>query len=653
MLTNLLKTPFIILYAFITTILIRLILALQTQDSPWHTLNGKFLSILSPDPAFHGYNAKLLLEGIDKEFSLISSLIAFLVQSGFDINSVMYFAPAFFSSLIVIPIILLLSLYKLPKMESYLFGVFSGIGFGYYSRTYLGYFDTDTLNIFFPLMILYSFIATIKTRNIFYLLIALISSYLFYKWYHQALMIIAPMIGIFILYILILNYKLLLKYKFPIVGTIILICIAVFYKVDNSLFQTNIERYFHKETFLNTVINGNITYNMIKPMDLVSEARSYDIETLANRLLGNSFLVLIALIGYIIAIVKERTFILALPLLALGFASYSLGIRFTMYANQVLIISYLFFLLFITNKLYCKFSYSAIKIVAPIILTIPLAISLYNSTKFWNTKVAMPVFTPQQVQVLETLKTKTKSSDYIVTWWDYGWPIWYYTGMKTLIDNGKHHQDNYVVSRIFMTDSQKEANHAIHLFYETYNNVKVGPSFNRVISKYKDVDKVYKLLQEKDLIKKKKSEKFIFIPFQMIKTLYTIYTFSNLDIKTGKPYPKNIFVENIPSHEDKSAVYMTNGNKIDKINGYFVTKENQFYIRNIYTITQNGFKKTIDTKKGHDKGLHMILYNKKFYIMDDKFFNSLAIQLYFFDKYEPKYFEKLFSTDQVKLYRVK
>ena len=235
-------------------------------------------------------------------------------------------------------------------------------------------------------------------------------------------------------------------------------------------------------------------------------------------------------------------FILTLPLLVLGLASSELGIRFAMYANSVLTISYLFLLVFI----YDLFKHKVHKVFSlffPVLLTLVLLNLVYKNIIYFNTKVAVPVFVPQQLQILDILKQKSKPEDYIVTWWDYGWPLWYYTGMKTLIDNGKHHQDNYVVSKIFMSDSQAQANHAIHLFYETYNPKGISPAFNKVISKYKDSDKVFEKLKTEDLVKKKKMDKYIFIPFQMLNTLYTIYTFSNLDINTGKQYQKNIYFE--------------------------------------------------------------------------------------------------------------
>jgi len=50
--------------------------------------------------------------------------------------------------------------------------------------------------------------------------------------------------------------------------------------------------------------------------------------------------------------------------------------------------------------------------------------------------------TTDDMKKLNNLKSTLKKDDFIMTWWDYGWLLWYYTNNKnTLIDNGKHQQD--------------------------------------------------------------------------------------------------------------------------------------------------------------------------------------------------------------------
>ncbi len=680
------NTLTLVLLVFCISIFLRLILAYQTYDSPWHILNKEFLSILSPDAALYGYYAKLLLTGLPhtSDVNLIEFVIYYLVKyTPFTIDQVLYFGPAFFASLVVIPTMLIAKIYFDSRLVIVAIGISSSIGFGYYSRTYLGYFDTDVLNTFFPLMALFGMILTIKTNNFRYILISGIASYLYLAWYHSSEPLVYGMVGWFIVYGVVFHFKNSEIYKASIVlalsivpisfeyQLVLLAIVFIFfhflsinykyflalflvalgfalYKIDIGQFAFHANRYLFKgETFS----SGN--YNFLSPMQLVAEAITVDYKEAIQLLAGNTFIFVLSVIGYVYMIVKKREFILALPLLVLGLVSLKAGLRFHIYGVSVLMISFWFLFYdrlvhYQTKKIYL---YGVI-----ILLFSCVSFENYKSVKYWNTQVAIPVFTPTQVQVLNQLKKIGSPKDHIVTWWDYGWPLWYYTQMKTLIDNGRHHQDNYIVSKIFLTDSQKESNHLIHLFYEASNNLK-GSAFQTVQRKHKDMQKVFETLKTKDMTKKKTSQKYLLIPFQMIKTLYTIYNFSNLDIKTGKAYSKNIFWEKDILKEDNNAIYLSGGHSIDKRKGTYKTSTNEFFIKNIYQIKQKGVINKITKNKGHKNGLELIMYNgvmgKKLYTMDKKFFNSVFVQMFFFDNYDKKYFEKMITTDQIKLFRVK
>lgn len=67
------------------------------------------------------------------------------------------------------------------------------------------------------------------------------------------------------------------------------------------------------------------------------------------------------------------------------------------------------------------------------------------------------VFNATEVQSLEKLKKIASQEDYVVTWWDYGYPIRYYSDVKTLVDGGKHEGDaNFPVS-FALTQPQTQA----------------------------------------------------------------------------------------------------------------------------------------------------------------------------------------------------
>jgi len=83
----------------------------------------------------------------------------------------------------------------------------------YYYRTHLGYYDTDILNAFFPLLAIYFLIKAVDTQkyiNVIYASIVLIA---FNFWYHSSTPIILAIVLTFILYITIFYREYILKYK--------------------------------------------------------------------------------------------------------------------------------------------------------------------------------------------------------------------------------------------------------------------------------------------------------------------------------------------------------------------------------------------------------------------------------------------------------
>jgi len=78
------------------------------------------------------------------------------------------------------------------------------------------------------------------------------------------------------------------------------------------------------------------------------------------------------------------------------------------------------------------------------------------------------VFNKNEVKDLVKLNAISKPQDYTLTWWDYGYPIWYYSDTITLIDGSKHHEDNFVISKIFLSTSQRFASNFSKLAVEKF-----------------------------------------------------------------------------------------------------------------------------------------------------------------------------------------
>ncbi|MEA2099729.1 MAG: STT3 domain-containing protein [Campylobacterota bacterium] len=655
----------------------------QTSGNIYHIVNNQFISILTPDAALYGYYAKLLLRDLPHttDVHLIEYVLFFITKySSFTLDQAIYYSPAFFSSLIIIPAMLISNLYIKIKKIVFLVGLTTGIGYGYYSRSYLGYFDTDILNTFFPMMILYGMLITIKKEDYKYSIIIITANVLFLAWYHSSEIIVYALNISFVLYSLIfyrtnadfykisvlvmisiaklfIIYKLFIlltlflvfkyfkiKYKYFLIIYIIVFILAI-YKIDFTQFIYHANRYLFKEEFLN---QGN--HFFLAPMQLVSEARSIDAVKLIKLMSGNIWIFILSIIGYIMLVSRHKEIILGLPLIVFGLLSFKTGIRFHIYTVSIFIISYAY----LSYYLILKFKMKYLKSYLILLSFFTLAIyENYNFVKYINTKIAFPVFNSEQIVALNKLKNISNQNDSVVTWWDYGWPIWYYTNMNTLIDNGKHHADNYTVSKILMSNSQKFSNHASHYFYDLVNENYAETAILKALKLNKNSEDFFKEIENKKISIPIKTDKYLVLPYQITSLLHTISSFENIDIKNAKRLNPKYIYRFKKIGEDKNYIYLDNNTKYDKYKGVIVNKKSIIKIKQFLKITFKNNKKMLSKAIGHKNGFYFISIGDFYYIMDEYFFNSTIVQLLFLNNYDKEYFKPIFIGKTISIYKIK
>lgn len=672
-----------IFIVLIITISLRLFLAYETSDSLLHTLDGEFLSILTPDASLYGYYAKLLLADLphNSDVYLIEYVIYFLVKiTPFSLDQILYFLPAFLSSLVVIPTMLLSKLFINSKQAIISIGLIVGVGYGYYSRTYLGYCDTDMLNLFFPMLILYGMVISIRKNSYQYALVVVSANILYLSWYHASLPLVYAMNGLFIVYGLVFHFKHTQIYKISILLAISIIKIALvyklvilsilfvgfryikldyryflssfvavflvaIYKIDISQFLFHANRYIFKSQTFNT--NG---FDFVSPMQFVAEAGNQSVFAMAHLISGNIILFTLSIFGYILLVSRHKEMLLALPMLVLGLLSMEAGVRFHIYAVGVMSISYIYLVYYLTLKFRMK------KLLASLTLSImfmPTIYQNYQSLNYWNTKVAMPVFYPEQVKILQELEKLKSKNAYAVTWWDYGWPVRYYSGLNTMIDNGRHHADNFTVANILISPSQKFSHHAINYFYNTFAKDNNNDAILQALQKEKSIKKLFQQITSNQLNPKEKVEKYIILPMQMTKLVYTIFTYANIDPQTGKKISSHIFRSYSKIKENTNYIYFNKNTILDKRKSILVKGKNKILIKRFTQIAFRGNKKMKRVANISNVGLNLVKFANRYYVMDDYFYNSTLVQLMLFNNYDKKYFEPIYEGQTIAVYKVK
>ena len=707
------KTLFYILIAFTFSVLLRLIWVYQFNGYMPFYFNDQFM-INTNDGYYWAEGARDLLLGTAtnpdaKEYFdkfhqyhdlspvhlAVSQLTAFFAKFlPFSFESIIFYMPVFLSSLIVIPIILIARALKNLEM-GFIAALLASVTWSYYNRTMAGYFDTDMLNIVLPMFLLWSIIWAVQTNKNIYLIITALDILVYRWWYPQSYSLEFSFFGLLLAYSLIFDRKNIFNYKLLSImmlammdgnGFVRLIGVTVLYllfrdkKYDKYIFYflgfsvaaflfsgglspilAKLQGYVFKESIKSTKEGLGIHFFTV--MQTVREAGNIPFETFANRISGHVITFLIACGGYIYLLYRHRIMLFSLPLVGLGFLAYVGGLRFTIYAVPVLAFGIAFLITEIARIMPTK----KLKYLSMTAFTLIVLFPNYRHIEAYKVPT---VFTNDEVQVLNALGKKAKRDDYVVAWWDYGYPIRYYADVKTLIDGGKHSGSvNFPVS-FMLTHTQEEAAQMARLDVEyTEKNFRLKDSTETNKTKlsnieqmtrdygFKNTNDFLRTLQSDIKLPQKTRDIYFYLPFRMINIYPTVALFSNLDLMSGKQGKRPLFYVSKNFRDlgdkiqlgqniflDKRTLDLTLGNKTMPIRR-FVKTEYTKDMKLHKSIQLVNFSSDISV-------IYMTNYNT-ILIVDEKTYNSMYIQLMVLENYDKKLFEPVILTPSAKVYKLK
>ncbi|MCW8838580.1 MAG: peptide transporter, partial [Thiovulaceae bacterium] len=404
-------------------------------------------------------------------------------------------------------------------------------------------------------------------------------------------------------------------------------------------------------------------------MQTVREAGKIPFETFANRISGHTVTFLLSFIGYTWLVYKHRIMLLALPMLGLGFLAYVGGLRFTIYAVPIMAfgVAFLFTesLKYITDK-------KSVHIGSLVILTIVILIP--NIKHIQSYKVPT-VFKKEEVQVLDRLKNIASREDYVVTWWDYGYPIRYYSDVKTLVDGGKHSGSvNFPISYV-LTNPQKTAAKMARFDVEYTEKAFEVAAKNKDLNESKKV-KLFSNIEEmtKDYgfdntsdfllsleteikLPKKTRDVYLYLPYRMLDIYPTVKVFSNINLMNGQKYKRPFFYITRNFKNQKGIVYLGNNISINLKDTTLQLGSKKQAIRRFVSTEYNKKQKLIVQERlinfsSNISVIYMKSYNT-FLVVDEDTYNSTYIQMMVLEKYNKKLFEKVMLTPHVKVYKLK
>ncbi|MCD6432504.1 MAG: peptide transporter [Sulfurimonas sp.] len=695
-----------ILVAFTFSVLMRMIWVYQFADYEAFKYAGQFM-INTNDGYYWAEGARDLLSGVTQEndgspiTTAASQLTAFFTLIlPFPFETIILYMPVFLSSLVVVPIILIAKDLKNLDM-GLIAALLASIAWSYYNRTMIGYYDTDMLNIVLPMFLLWSIIWAIDTKKDIFLLIVALDILVYRWWYPQSYALEFSFFGLILFYTMIwdrknpYNYKLLAIMLFAMISVDGFIrfplVLVAFYMFRQDKFQKYIYHILVVSIVLFLATGGfNPIWNRLKlyvftdvisaskdglnlhfysVMQTVREAGHIPFETFANRISGHTVTFILSVLGYMYLVYRHKIMLLALPLVGLGFLASVGGLRFTIYAVPILALGVAFLITELTGYITDK---KSVKLFAYIVLTLAV---LYPNIKHIESYKVPTVFNADEVKILDILKSKVDREDYVVSWWDYGYPIRYHSDVKTLIDGGKHGGSvNFPVS-FMLTQSSDEAAKMARLdvefterafkIYE--NNIELNESQKvKVFTNIEEMTEEYGLSDTNDFLlslqtdielPQKTRDVYFYLPYRMINIYPTVVKFSNLDLMTGEMKAAPFYFVSRNFKESKERIDLGSGIALNKLEQTLTIGKKKVPIRRVvqtYYDKNNQLQKHVQLAdfSASLSVIYMSAY-RSFLVVDESTYNSLYVQLMILEEYDKSLFEKVVSNPHAKVYKLK
>ena len=699
----------LMLLAYIFSFAVRLIWVYQFKDDPNFYWNGQ-LMINNNDGYYWASGVVSALEGLHHANPRVPGLwsgatvfvTAFLAKfTPMSIETATLYMPAIISSLVVIPIILIARLFG-QTFWGFLAALLGSIAWSYYNRTMIGYYDTDMFSAMAPMFILYFLMKSTVDFNLRSALYAALAIVIYPLLYDQGQAIVYAMGIIYALYLVVFHPKnettysslilvflaLLPMRQFGLTPPmtyvaslgLVLVAYGILQKVSIDqkrliivsgvlfvlfLLLGNVFGLIWHKIFSYTVRGTegqglhfyavNQTVREAGKTLFFSPVNGAYQTNIADRMMGSNLGLLVALIGYLALVWRNRAFLLALPLIGIGIFAHWGGLRFTVYAVPVAAMSAVYLFVLFAEQLRDKKAQYALVIVAT-------AAMLYPNIKHIIAYKVPTVFNKAEVQDLAKLDKIASPDDYTLTWWDYGYPIWYYSDTSTLIDGGKHDNDNFIISTVLQTDSPTLAANLSRLAVETYvdsnHSVVSDALFRNGKQDQKDPNLILDQL-ENDAYKlpKKTRDVYLYLPYRMMGIFPTVAVFGNLDLTTGKPKRKITFYPTSVARNQGEMVQLRNGMVLDLKHGDALLGKEKVPLQAMY-VTTNDASGAIRVQKQpyHLDGKLIAVYMKSYgrmVVMDPKTFRSTYIQMFVLGRYDPKLFESVVVSPYSRIYKLK
>jgi len=644
----------------------------------------------------NGFHQKYDLSPVGNPLAILTAYISKFFHIPLDV--LIFYMPGIFGSLIVVPLILIGRLLN-NLWAGFLAALMASITWSYYHRTMFGYYDTDMLTVVLPLFSVWAIMWNLKNREEKYYFVSALSVALMILW-HPGLFNLANgffiMTLFYVLYLktvknssveketLLLPFLIAALLPLPFWAKILIIALieAVVLKLkekpvfknENKLLAGVFVIYLlsvgapwlynilHNSYITRDVAQsvGNLHYYDV--VNTVREASKIDLDVFVHRIAGSWVGFVLGVAGYVLLLIRYPLLMISLPMFVLGFFALRGGLRFTIFAVPLVALGNAYLIVWAFRRviewLNLKENLKSAVFYAFTLFAVSLII--YPNVRHMFVYLVPTTFSKHEVEILNKFKKIAKRDDYVLTWWDYGYPIRYYADVKTLIDGGKHSGEvNWPVSFALTRPQLPSYNTAILDVYLTEKDYEHNEKFDfiaQVMKMYslKSPDEVISFLYKKIKLPKIKNDIYYYLPFRMLDIFPTVEVFSYIDLKTGK------LLENRPLFmplriigKSPQGVVLSNSMVLTP-NGRLIYRGREVEVGKLIVTYYDENKKLRKKVFNVGKGVNVILmksYNRVV-LLDDKMLDSTYVKLFILEDYDKNLFKPVISDPLVKIYKV-
>lgn len=683
------------LLAYAFAVVARLAWVDMFNEAPNFYWNDQIM-INTNDGYWYAEGARDIIAGTHQDNDLspvtspLSILTAYIVKlTHIKLETVILYMPAVFGSLLAIPVFLLGAAFRQYTI-GFIAALIAPIAWSYYNRTMTGYYDTDLLIVVLPTFFITSLIWSIQRKSYIAMLFVPIFAIYGAMWHTGGWHIANGSFYLLLAYTLFFdrrekfNYKLLSLIAVSILAADIYVKLAlavvlwgIFFKLKEQMqekvlyvifalvavlffalggygwFASVLQSAYFVRALVADEINNSFKYYEV--VNTVREAGQIPFETFAARISGNEIALFFSTIGYVLLSMRYRVFLLALPMVALGFFAVQGGLRFTVFAVPFVSLGAGYLLYLLGDK--------AGGLLKPIVLLVGSAALLFPNVKHIKEYRVPIVFEKNEVTVLDRLKSIADREDYVIAWWDYGYPIRYYSDVKTIIDGAKHSgSQNYTVSFALAFPNEEAAANMMRLDAEFTEKsfTKNYLSFEGMLQEYKYSvpDDFIAAISNPDFkLPEKTRDVYLYLPYRMMEIYPTVQIFSAVDPLSGQVRKQPFFYYadkyqdagnvidlggGIRLLKDKNAVQI--GQNIVPLNSFFLTRydnQGQLHVQK-QTINPNSPVSVI-----------FLQSYRAFLVVDNETLNSPYIRMFVLEQYNHDYFEPVILTPLAKVFKLK